>query len=637
MFKRLNSILHPSPQGPYAPPSPSSDDATDGGRTLARSSADAPGLTARSRRASSASRPPRNRSPSLPPAPTVLLQHPDLPFSILQHDDGQVTLSQPLKLRRLVLTGGGAKGVVYPGLVKALEDAGQLAHIREIGGTSVGAIAGAMLAAGLDAEGCKAQLSDLNLPLLFSRTEKPEQELQQPSRKGSLASYLSIVGNRGTTAPNLKKLLDLKMREAALARIRASETAEDAEVQHICRKLEKGGRLSFGDLRTLSDRVPGIKKFYCTGTALYRGPGVEGTVPQLAIFSTEDVAFRDMEVSDAVCISAALPPVFREREHPMPHDLKDAPATRTRFTDGGLMLNTPLRELIDPDAPPEENLVISLQHPLLAEAHEGKRNVKRALPDQIIDKVSKTRPTLRQFRGSRRFLSEELVHGPMAPQVVEARLKGVVGKVDYSGAKGTLALAMTREEKEGLQDDLQAQVTAHLQQRSGDRRFDSLNHLLLSLKDDELELLRASCEPGHAQPILDALARIDGFLDSLHEFGGVMQRWSDARPRSDRLSAVETWMRAIDATLEGDEPCRDAFAEALVRSSDPQVCRMFDLLRDQAAPSKDDAGLQAIARRKDEARSCHRIAQRIRCNFRHPDLDPERAHKTGNRSGTLRL
>src|SRR5260370_21999621 len=62
----------------------------------------------------------------------ISFQHKDVPFSIQQHEDGQVTLAQDLKLRRLVLGGGGAKGVVFPGAIKALEEQGQMAHIRDV-------------------------------------------------------------------------------------------------------------------------------------------------------------------------------------------------------------------------------------------------------------------------------------------------------------------------------------------------------------------------------------------------------------------------------------------------------------------------------------------------------------------------
>jgi len=51
-----------------------------------------------------------------------------------------------------------------------------------------------------------------------------------------------------------------------------------------------------------------------------------------------------------------------------------------------------------------------------------------------------------KFRGTYKFVADELLRDPLARQTVEARLKGETEKADYSGSKGTLALAMTNVE-----------------------------------------------------------------------------------------------------------------------------------------------------------------------------------------------
>ena len=123
------------------------------------------------------------------------------------------------------------RSVVYPGAIKALEGQGQMANIREVGGASVGAITAAVIAAGMDASGCKTLLDNLNLRLLFSRAEKPDSELTKPSAKGPLRSQLSIAGNLGTEAPNMKKLIDQATRQAALGRIEALGATDNADVE----------------------------------------------------------------------------------------------------------------------------------------------------------------------------------------------------------------------------------------------------------------------------------------------------------------------------------------------------------------------------------------------------------------------
>lgn len=549
-------------------------------------------------------------------AGATLFQHPDVPFSIHLHDDGQATLGQDLKLHRLVLSGGGAKGVVYPGAIKALEEQGQMANIREVGGASVGAITAAVIAAGMDADGCKTLLDNLNLPLLFSRTEKSGVKLTQPSDMGPLRSQLSIAGNLGTEAPNMKKLINQATREAALKRLEALGATDNGEVELVRNKLLSGGNLTFGDLRILSQHVLGIKKLYCTGTALYSGPDVDGEVPQLVVFSTDNDAFKDMEISEAAVISSTLPVIFKKRQHPMPHDLANDTKTETRFIDGGLMLNTPAYELIDPDAPPTESLVIGLEHPLMTQARDGKDAVPRPLVDTIIDVLAvKTSVNNQKFRGSYKFVADELLRDPLRQHTVEAKLKGVAGTVDYSGSKGTLALAMTKEEKDALQADLRTNVLKHLAERSGDQTFASLDHLLFSLKEDELELLDLHADTAPA--IQTALQRVNTLKASLCDFQDTMRQWPDDKTRESMVNDIRAWMAEVDATL--NETLRDAFAEALVTNVDPTVHRIFDLLReDTSTSSPHPTDLHGICEYKEEERTCRRIAQQIRWNFIYP-------------------
>jgi hypothetical protein len=117
-----------------------------------------------------------------------------------------------------------------------------------------------------------------------------------PSDLGALRALSSIAGNVGTEAPNLKKLINNATNQAALDRLEALGATDIVEVERIRTRLQDGGNLSFGDLRTLSEHVPGIKKLYCTGAALYSGPDVGGKLPQLAVFSTDSDDPRQLQV-----------------------------------------------------------------------------------------------------------------------------------------------------------------------------------------------------------------------------------------------------------------------------------------------------------------------------------------------------
>ena len=598
--------------------------------------------------------------------------HPGRPLAVQVADDGQVTLQRDLKLQRLVLTGGGAKGAVYPGAIQALEDSGQLAHVREVGGTSIGAVVAALLAAGMDARGCKSLLDQVNLPLLFARDEKPVAELSQPApRLGRLRSGASLLRNLGSRAPNLKSLLDHATRHAALDRLGDQVGPVSAAVQRISDKLAAGGALSLGDLHTLSEQVPGIKDLYCTSTAVYSGPGVQGKVRQLAVFSSQDADCHDMALSEAVCASAALPMVFSARKHPMAHDLADSPATRTRLVDGGLTLNTPIRELIDPDTPPVQNLILSFEDPRVtrvrqADAQAGPESLVGELAARALMSAPRTTPCVvrpprgmsnlgaarrflmsaprttpcvvrpprgmsnlgaarrflmsvpmaRHYVSRREFLAHELVHGPLADQTLEVQLKGVAGQADYSGSKGRLAIWMTQAEKDELQQHLCDKVLDHLAQRRPQQTFASLHHLLFALDGAEMREVRDAL-PSTAMEA--AGQRVDRLQASLADFVSTMGGWDDRLVRAVKLQQITGWMATLDRDLADDPPCRDAFAQALAADSTPQVQRLFDLLRDGPPPA-DPASLHAACLRHDEQRAARRIAQRIRSEFIYPTL-----------------
>ena len=63
----------------------------------------------------------------------------------------------------LVFKGGGAKGSIYPGAIKALEDIGVMPHIKRFAGASAGACIAAFLAIGMSAKQLHRELSNADL------------------------------------------------------------------------------------------------------------------------------------------------------------------------------------------------------------------------------------------------------------------------------------------------------------------------------------------------------------------------------------------------------------------------------------------------------------------------------------------
>ena len=68
----------------------------------------------------------------------------------------------------LAFKGGGAKGSIYPGAIRALEEVGVMPHIKRFAGASAGALIAALLAAGLSADQLFIELATTDLqPLVL--------------------------------------------------------------------------------------------------------------------------------------------------------------------------------------------------------------------------------------------------------------------------------------------------------------------------------------------------------------------------------------------------------------------------------------------------------------------------------------
>eukprot|EP00966_Prymnesium_polylepis_P306754 7088781-Prymnesium_polylepis.1 len=92
----------------------------------------------------------------------------------------------------LVLEGGGAKGAIYPGALKALEQAGVLQQMRRFAGSSAGALVAAMLAVGYTPDEMQTQLSELDL--LSTVVDVSRSCLCCPSPKWFPYNVLCVVG-----------------------------------------------------------------------------------------------------------------------------------------------------------------------------------------------------------------------------------------------------------------------------------------------------------------------------------------------------------------------------------------------------------------------------------------------------------
>ena len=494
---------------------------------------------------------PAGSRPAIAGAPTPPPVQQDAAEKVLLHEAGErkVTLSRdaagriiltlaPPPVTQLVLSGGGAKGVAFPGAIKALEENNALQGIQSISGSSAGAISAALLTSGMTAQAFTELSNNLDLSSLMDSSNALTRWFQKAGSKvgnwlGKFSSHLqtatTLLPRLGTEAEKLEDLVRSQTRATVLARIAESPSKADLPaVKAIADKLRAGGAVTFSDLHTLSPHIPAIKALNITGTGTFEGRS------QLVVFNAS--LTPDMDVARAAHISAALPVVFKapvEQGHGFQVD-----GERNAFQDGGLMLNTPVDGLYQrqfPDSPlsrPEQLILTFETIPLQSRGGYGSATADSALGVN--------------FAANEQLNQARLKKG-YADQTVQMPLKTEQG--DYSSFfSGTVNFALPDEAKKGLQDNALKAVNGHLQQRAlvrQEHKFASTEHAVLAMDDELLASVESTLAQDDAsRDVLRFRREAKAMLAHVH------QAITEANQASDRLEItprLASALRNLDA------------------------------------------------------------------------------------------
>ncbi|NCE89024.1 patatin-like phospholipase family protein [Pseudomonas sp. L13] len=407
-------------------------------------------------------------------------------LSIYRHSDGRVeVVLSPPSPAHLVLSGGGAKGIAFPGMVQALEEADKLKGVKVISGSSAGAISAALLASGMDAEAFTQLSNNLDLPSLLNSKDPVTAWLQEassqlgkivgkvPGPAGNISQLLlTLLPRLQTDGQPLEDLIRNESRKSVLAHIAGMPAANrPPEVTEIADRLSAGAGPTFRDLEILSRHIPAIKQLNITGTGMFDGR------PQLVVFNAS--LTPDMDIARAALISGALPGLFKnptEQGHGF-----QAASEVTAFQDGGLLLNTPAPGIIErsfPESPlgKDEALIVKFE------------SDKPSAPPKSGGFFSYLTDT---FTGTPHTAAESYQDDRLktySEQTVTLPLN--FDKGDYRGLLGgTVNFTMTSEQKQHLQAQARQAVSGHLQKRELERErheFPSLNDAVMAMDDQML-------------------------------------------------------------------------------------------------------------------------------------------------------
>lgn len=415
-------------------------------------------------------------------------------LSLFRDSKGQVeeALSPPA-VSHLVLSGGGAKGIAFPGMVQALEETGTLPGISAISGSSAGAISAALLASGMGAKAFGTLSNSIDLPSLLNSPNPVTAWLQNagaslgklagrlPGPAGNISQLLlTMMPRLQTQAHSLEDLIRNESRKSILAHIAAMpRAARPDEVMKIADRLSAGGAPTFADLDVLSRHIPAIKQLNITGTGMFDGR------PQLVVFNAS--LTPDMDIARAAHISGSLPGLFKSPAQ-QGHGFQAVGET-TFFQDGGLLLNTPAPGVIErsfPESPlsQPESLIVKFESQAPA-SQKKSGSVISAVADKLTGTAQTAAGAYQQQR-----LKE------FNEQTVVLPLKSAKG--DFSGLlSGTVNFTMTAEQKKHLQAQARQAVTQHQEQRSKVRErhlFESLDDAVLAMDDAMLASVQVALQ-----------------------------------------------------------------------------------------------------------------------------------------------
>ena len=411
--------------------------------------------------------------------------------TLMRDQQGRVDvfLSAP-PVTSLVLSGGGAKGIAFSGVVRALEDAQKLQGIQSISGSSAGAISAALIASGMGAEAFDRLSDGIDLPSQLNSKDAVTAWMQEasstlgklvgrlPGAVGSTSQLLmTLLPRLQSEAFPLEELVRNESRRSILGHIaQTPRETRSAEVMRIADRLSAGSGPTFGDLEVLNRHIPAIKQLNITGTGMFAGR------PQLVVFNAS--LTPQMDIARAAHISGSLPLVFKspvEQGHGF-----QASAESTAFKDGGLLLNTPAPGVVDrvfPESPlaKSESLIVKF---------ESDAPDTRARSGSFLGSLAE-RITGVAHTAAEAFQDKKLE--AFAEQIVTLPLKTEKG--DFRGLlTGTVNFTMQDEQKQHLQAKARQAVEAHLERRTlalEHHSFQSLSDAVLAMDDAML----ASVQP----------------------------------------------------------------------------------------------------------------------------------------------
>jgi len=266
----------------------------------------------------------------------------DEKHSLFYHPQNKeyIYLAPAPPITNLVISGGGAKGVSLPGVFKAFEEhrTGETNTFRDqltnIAGSSVGALYGGLLAAGLSAD----QISEITTKVDFQLLLGKKKKKLTKTRDGQPLLELMQAGIYQGVTENLCKIFKAK----ELGNIGEEALNGQPKIKEVIDLLMGSQKVTFGMLKTLHEVYPHIFKLLTvTGTCI--------ETDRTFYFNAEDTPNLDIALA---CRASASLPIILEAVKINQADLSGGvyveeikDYTELTFIDGGYYDNIPVKTM----------------------------------------------------------------------------------------------------------------------------------------------------------------------------------------------------------------------------------------------------------------------------------------------------
>lgn len=428
-------------------------------------------------------------------------------LSLAQNAEGRfdLKLNQPA-IKTVVLSGGGAKGTAFPGVLQALQQRGVLEQVDKVYGASAGAISAALLASGMAVEDFTETTNQLDFVALMhgqldpSAPEGYTTGVSHPwlSKLPLLGETLGKLGSNGVPLEQTVRQLartGLQSRISEWLQQNSQPSEAKDRVLALQNRLQQGEGVTFGMLREAHQLIPQVKEFYCSVVR-------KDQPAQLMMFSAESTP--ELDIGRAARASAGLPVAFSPIEVATLFDVQgDQPV---KFIDGGALLNTPSPSVIDADGltdpvPHPDQLIVQFESVPVDRSATG-------LKDKLIEQMLGL-----EMWAADHYMNKQLETPALRGQVLTLPLQ--MESKDYRSA--TSDFGITVEERTLLQQHASQATLQHLDLRASDKisvRFDSLEQCYLALDLQDLQLLAQQQVEG-ATSALQLRQKMDAAVDEL--------------------------------------------------------------------------------------------------------------------------